>query len=328
MKHMEKKNKFEKENAVEQSAKKFDILIIGGGVAGMSAAIYAKRRRKNVAILERMALGGQVNEIPKIENFPSVSSIDGQSLAQQFSKQIEYLGVDVIYDDIQRVDYDHPEKRIFGKNAEYVAKSVIIATGVSYVELGKNEKDFLGKGASFCAVCDANFFKGVEVCVASKNGSGLKDALFLTELCSKVTVLDSEDMVAYAQANKNKKLEVISNVNIEQLLGEDILSGVQVSIRDKKKESQMTAESGKNKEMVFSVEYRVVPTSALFIELGKKPDGKVFGGVKVDEKGFVVTDENMRTSIDGVFAVGDVRSKMLKQIVTACSDGAIAGQQA
>ena len=222
------KNKFEN----EKGTKEFDILIIGGGVAGMSAGIYAKRRGKNVAILEKLTLGGQVNEIPKIENFPSISSIDGFSLARQFVKQIEFLGVEVICDDVLNVDYSHDEKKVFGKNSQYSAKSIIIATGVSYIELGRNEKDYLGKGASFCAVCDANFFKGKEVCVASKNGSGLKDAMFLAEICPKVTVIDSGDMTTYALANKNKKIEVLSNAKIENLVGDELLNGVQVCIRE------------------------------------------------------------------------------------------------
>ncbi len=284
----------------------------------MSAAIYAKRRGKNVAIIEKFALGGQVNTIPKIENFPSTISIDGVSLVQNFSKQIEGLGVEVIYDDIKKVDYEGEVKRVFGRKDEYCAKSVIIATGLTYVELGKNENEFLGRGVSYCAVCDAHFFRGKDVCVASKKGSGLKEALVLAEVCNHVSVLDSEDMSAYANVNKNKKIEVLSNVKIEKVVGKDVVEGVEVSILNADK-----SESDKSK---IERERKVIQTDALFVALGKKPDKTVFGGVKVDSKGFVITNEKMQTSVSGVFAVGDVRSKELKQIVTACSDGAIAGQ--
>lgn len=290
--------------------KTFDIVIIGGGVAGMTAAVYAKRRGKSVCLIEKFSLGGQVNTIPKIENFPSFAQIDGFTLAQNFANQIEHLNIEVVHDDIQKVDYSKAEKAVFGKKNTYLAKSVIIASGLSYVELGLNENEYLGKGASYCAVCDANFFKGEVVCVASKNGSGLKDALVLAEVCSKVTVLDSGDMTKFAQANKNKKIEVVSNCKITKLIGEDVLTAVEFEHNAKTDDKQ------------------TIKTSALFIALGKKPDSTVFGGAKVDKSGFIVTNENMRTTIPGVFAVGDVRSKVLKQIVTACADGAIAGQNA
>ena len=273
----------------------------------MSAAIYAKRRGKNVVLIEKLALGGQVNTIPKIENFPSISTTDGISLVQKFSKQVEGLSIEIVYDTIQKVDYVSQVKTLFGQKDKYKANSVIIAKGLSYIELGKNENDYVGKGLSYCAVCDANFFKGEKVCVASKNGSGLKEAVVLSEVCEKVTVLDSGDMSIYAQVNKNPKIEVLSNVEIEKLIGKDLLTGV---------------------EIVQNGEKQIISCKGLFVALGKKPDQTVFGGVKVDQNGFIITDENMRTSMKGVFAVGDVRSKVLKQVVTACSDGAIAGQLA
>lgn len=284
----------------------YDVLILGGGVAGMSAGVYAKRRNKQVAIIEKFSLGGQVNTIPVIENFPSAEKMDGISLTQQFVRQIESFDVEVIYDDIYKVDYSKAIKVLVGKVDTYRAKSVIIATGLSYIELGKNEKDFLGKGVSYCSVCDAHFFKNEPVCVASKGGSGLKDAVFLTEVCSHVTVLDTEDISIYAKANKNPKLEVLSQVKIGKLIGEEVLTGVTIFDKDKTKQT--------------------IPANALFVAFGKKPNKSVFGGVAVDKNGFILTDENMKTSIKGVFAVGDVRSKALKQVVTACSDGAIAGQ--
>ena len=154
--------------------KSFDILIIGGGVAGMSAAIYAKRRNKNVAIVEKFALGGQALALSRIENFPSQAEIDGYSLAQMFSKQIKQLGVEILNDEIEKIDFSGDIKILIGKKCQYESKSIIIATGLSSVELGKNEMEYFGRGVSFCAVCDANFYKGQSVCVASKNGSGSK----------------------------------------------------------------------------------------------------------------------------------------------------------
>ena len=286
----------------------YDVLIIGGGVAGMTAAIYAKRRGKNVAIIERFALGGQVVSLTRIENFPSQSEIDGLSLSQMFSKQIKHLNVKVIFDDIIKVDFSDKEKVLYGGKGQYRAKSIIIATGISSVELGKNENDFFGRGVSYCAVCDANFYKNQAVCVASKGGSGIKGALELAEVCSKVVVLDSEDMSKYASANKNPKIQVISNAEIKKVEGDKVVDRIVANV------------DGKDRE---------IKTAALFVELGKKPKTDIYQNIiDLDDRGFIKTDSNMRTSVDGVFAVGDVRCGFLKQIVMACSDGAIAGQLA
>ena len=286
--------------------KKFDVLIIGGGVAGMTAGIYAKRRGRNVAIIEKFTLGGQVLSLNRIENFPSQSEIDGLTLGQMFAKQVKHLGIGVILDDIEKVDFTGKEKILFGKKQTYRAESVIIATGLASVPLGKNEDDFLGRGVSFCAVCDANFYKGKDVCVASKGGSGIKGALDLAGVCSKVTVLDSQDMSKFASNFKNPKIEVVSNVEIEKVEGSDTVEGVLAKLNGKEK---------------------LFKTSALFVELGKRPKTDIFKRVlDLDDRGFIKTDANMQTSQENVFAVGDVRSGFLKQIVTACGDGAIAGQ--
>ncbi len=288
--------------------KKFDVLIIGGGVAGMTAGIYAKRRGRNVAIIEKFTLGGQVLSLNRIENFPSQSEIDGLTLGQMFAKQVKHLGIGVILDDIEKIDFTGKEKILFGKKQTYRAESVIIATGLASVPLGKNEDDFLGRGVSFCAVCDANFYKGKDVCVASKGGSGIKGALDLAGVCSKVTVLDSQDMSKFASNFKNPKIEVVSNVEIEKVEGSDTVEGVLAKLNGKEK---------------------LFKTSALFVELGKRPKTDIFKRVlDLDDRGFIKTDANMQTSQENVFAVGDVRSGFLKQIVTACGDGAIAGQLA
>jgi len=282
----------------------YDVLILGGGVAGMTAGIYAKRRGKKVAIIEKYTLGGQVVALNKIANFPSQSLIDGFSLSQMFSKQVKEFEIEIIADDIKNVDLTGETKMLEGKK-QYQAKSVIIATGLSSVELGVNESEFLGRGVSYCAICDANFYKNRPVCVASSKGSGIKAALELAEVCENVKVLDSADMSVYAQANKNPKIEVLSNVKIERVLGEEVVKSLQIK------------QDGKE---------QIVETNALFVELGKVARTDLFEGLKKDEKGFIFTDEKMQTSIPNVFAVGDVRAGVIKQIVTACADGAIAGQ--
>lgn len=284
----------------------YDVLIIGGGVAGMSAAVYAKRRGKDVAIIEKLSLGGQVAFLNKIENFPSQVSIDGFSLCQMFVQQFKNLQIEKISDEILEVDFNGENKTLIGKKASYYAKSVIIATGLSNVELKKNENQYLGMGVSYCAVCDGNFYKNKEVCVASKNGSGIKSALTLAEVCSCVTVLDSGDMSRYASANKNEKIKIVSNVDIDRIEGGE-------------KVEEIVLKTGTKQEKL--------KTEALFVDLGKKPKTELFEKkLKLDSQGYIVTNEKMQTSVENVFAVGDVRNGFLKQIITACSDGAVAGQ--
>ncbi len=290
--------------------REFDVLIIGGGVAGMSAAIYAKRAGKNVAIVERLALGGQVLQLQEIENFPSQQNVDGITLAQMFKKQIKALSIDVIFDEILSASLLVKPFELKGKNDVYLAKKVVFATGISYKALQIGEDDFLGCGASFCAVCDGNFYKDKVVAVASRKGSGVKDALYLCNIAKEVLLLDEEDMSIYVSANKVQNLKVVSNCKIEKLVGVEKFGQKSLSSVETKIDG---------KEMNFDV-------SALFISLGRVVDSQVFGGqLEVDAKGYVLTNERMRTSVEGVYAVGDVRNGVMKQIVTACSDGAIAG---
>lgn len=283
----------------------YDVLIIGGGVGGMSAAIYAKRNGKSVLIVEKSALGGQVASLQKIENFPSQKQIDGFSLSQMFASQVKNLGIEVYFDDIQKVNFDGEIKQIFGKKSTYLAKNVVIACGLKSVELDAMDEKFLGNGVSFCAVCDANFFKGQTVCVASKNGSGLGEARVLSAVCKNVILFDSGDLSVFEKNNKISNLQVFSCSKITKILGENVVDGVEVDVDGKVQK--------------FDVK-------AVFVALGKLPNTKLFEGqLDLDEKGFIKTDENMRTSKNGVFAVGDVRNGVLKQIVTACADGSIAG---
>lgn len=287
--------------------REFDVLVLGGGAGGMMSAVYAKRRGLDVAIIESMMLGGTLWQIEKIENFPSYAEVSGVTLAENFIKQMKHLGVEVINDEVLDVDFSAEKKVLIGKKERYSAKSVIIASGLSYNKLGSNEDDFLGRGVSYCAVCDANFYKNKDVAVASKKGSGIKGALELANVCKSVIILDSEDMSMYAKHNKNDKIKVLSLVKELKVEGKNFVEGVTFTVEGNEKS---------------------LPTSALFVELGKKPNTMLFKDLKLDENGYILTDEYMETSIKGVFAVGDIRAGKLKQLVCACSDGAIAGQNA
>lgn len=282
----------------------FDILIIGGGVAGITASIYAKRRNKKVAIIEPFLLGGQLAQIEKIENFPSYEVISGFELMQNFQKQVQNFGIKVISDEILGVKFSEL-KELVGKKQTYYAKSVIIATGLSSNKLGKNEDEFLGRGVSYCVTCDANFYKNQVVAVASRKGSGILGALELSDICEKVYLLDSEDINKYAENCPKKNIEVCSNVHIEKLVGENKLEKIELENAD------------------------FLAVSALFIELGKKPQTEMFKDIlELDSQGYILTNDRMETSVKGVFACGDIRSNSLKQLVVACGEGAIAGQYA
>lgn len=282
----------------------FDILIIGGGVAGITASIYAKRRNKKVAIIEPFLLGGQLAQIEKIENFPSYEVISGFELMQNFQKQVQNFGIKVISDEITDVKFTKL-KELVGKKQTYYAKSVIIATGLSSNKLGKNEDEFLGRGVSYCVTCDANFYKNQVVAVASRKGSGILGALELSDICEKVYLLDSEDINKYAENCPKKNIEVCSNVHIEKLVGENKLEKIELENAD------------------------FLAVSALFIELGKKPQTEMFKDIlELDSQGYILTNDRMETSVKGVFACGDIRSNSLKQLVVACGEGAIAGQYA
>lgn len=284
--------------------KVYDVLILGGGVAGMTAAVYAKRAGKKVAIIEKFALGGQLSELGKIENFPSQTQIDGISLAQMFRKQIKALEIEVIFDEIEKAEISGQIKELCGKMGKYQSKSLIIATGMGYNTAGIGEEELLGRGVSYCAVCDGNFFKGKIVGVLSKKGSGYKDAKYLSSLAKQVIMFDSEDMSILAKNNPVKNIEIVSNAKVKSLVKDDVL-----------------------KEIVLEKEN--VKLDGLFVCLGKKPGTSLFEGeLNLDKNGFVIVDEKMKTSADGVYAVGDARAGVLKQIVTACADGAIAGTMA
>ena len=284
--------------------KVYDVLILGGGVGGMTAAIYAKRAGKNVAIIEKMSLGGQLSELVSIENFPSQTQIDGITLAEMFRKQIKALEIEVIFDEIESADISGQIKQLSGKMGNYQSKSLIIGTGMGYNTAGIGEEEFLGRGVSYCAVCDGNFFKNKVVGVLSKKGSGYKDAKYLSALAKQVIMFDSDDMNILAKNNPVKNIEIVSNAKVKSLVVDDVL-----------------------KEIVLEKEN--IKLDGLFVCLGKKPGTALFEGkLNLDKNGFVIVDEKMKTSVDGVYAVGDARAGVLKQIVTACADGAIAGTMA
>ena len=282
---------------------KYDVVIIGAGAGGMSAGIYAKRAGKSVLILEKMFAGGQMNAIDKIANFPSYENISGYELALNMCKQVESLGIEIRNEEVVSCALLGEEKIVRTHKNEYFARSIVIATGARSKPLDvQNEKQYLGSGLSYCATCDGKFFEGKNVAVVGTYETAKNDVSYLENLASKIYFVTTSE-------NKNfssEKIEEITSSKIVRLFGKDNLEGIVIQNQKNSQE-------------------REIATNALFVELGKSPDLSAFEGLTLDSKGFVEVDEKMQTNIPGVFAVGDVRSGSLKQIVTACSDGAIAG---
>lgn len=282
---------------------KYDVVIIGAGAGGMSAGIYAKRAGKSVLILEKMFAGGQMNAIDKIANFPSYENISGYELALNMRKQVESLGIEIRNEEVVSCALLGEEKIVRTHKNEYFAKSIVIATGARSKPLNvQNEKQYLGSGLSYCATCDGKFFEGKNVAVVGTYETAKNDVSYLENLASKIYFVTTSE-------NKNfssEKIEEITSSKIVRLFGKDNLEGIVIQ----------NQKNGQERE---------IATNALFVELGKSPDLSAFEGLTLDSKGFVEVDERMQTNIAGVYAVGDVRSGSLKQIVTACSDGAIAG---
>lgn len=282
---------------------KYDVVIIGAGAGGMSAGIYAKRAGKSVLILEKMFAGGQMNAIDKIANFPSYKNISGYELALNMRKQVESLDIEIKNEEVISCSLLGEEKIIRTHKNEYIAKSIVIATGARSKPLDvQNEKQYLGRGLSYCATCDGKFFEGKNVAVVGTYETAKNDVLYLCNLASKIYFVTTAEKTSFS----NEKIKEILHSKITNFYGEHKLEGLVV--RNLKEENEQK-----------------IDVDALFVELGKSPDLSAFEGLILDSKGFVEVDEKMQTNIPGVFAVGDVRSGSLKQIVTACSDGAIAG---
>ncbi len=292
----------------------YDILIAGGGPAGMTAALYAARAGKSVAMIEQIAPGGQMMNTPDIDNYPGFEKIAGYELSMKMQAHAESAGAVTIYDQILSLDKKDDLFHLTGNGGVYTAKSVIVCAGAKRRKLGvPGEEEFAGRGVSYCAVCDGNFFRGRVTAVNGGGNTALEDALYLSAICEKVYLIHRRDSFRgspfLAEKVKNQK-------NIEL-----ILSSVVQSINGDAAVTSLTLQTPSGE--------RTIDTSALFVAVGSIPDTAILPeNVARDETGYILTDEQMRTNIKGLYAAGDLRSSPLKQIVTACSDGAIAATAA
>ena len=304
-------------------SKIYDVIVLGAGPSGLSAGLYAGRSRLSTLIIEKGQDGGQIAITNEIENYPGqVEGDSGPSLIARMTKQCEHFGVERVSDMIKEVELTGPVKKLIGVKGEYEAKCVIIATGAFPRPIGcKNEGKFVGKGISFCATCDASFFQDLEVYVVGGGDAAVEEAMYLTKFARKVTIIHRRDELRAAKsiqekAFKNEKLHFMWNTVVDEVDGEDdILSKMIVK---NTKTGELTTIEADEDDGLFG----------LFGFIGLLPKSDLFEGVIDMDKGYIKTDDNMHTNVEGVYAAGDIRVKSLRQVVTAAADGAIAAMQA
>ena len=305
-------------------AEKYDVIIIGAGPAGLAAGLYAGRSRLKTLIIEKGQDGGQIAITNEIENYPGamLEGESGPSLIKRMTEQVAKFGAERVSDAVKSVDLKGDVKKVECHKESYEAKSVIIATGCFPKPIGcKNEGMYVGKGISFCATCDANFYEGLEVYVVGGGDSAVEEAMYLTGFARHVTLIHRRDELRAAKsiqekAFKNEKLSFMWDTVVDEVGGDEILQYMIVK----------NVKTGETKKIEADPDDGIF---GLFGFIGYNANSELFKGiVDMDEAGNILTDENMHTNIPGVFAAGDIRKKSLKQVVTAAADGAIAAMQA
>ncbi|WP_320927896.1 thioredoxin-disulfide reductase [Hungatella sp.] len=292
----------------------YDVVIIGGGPGGYSAALYCARSGMSVLVLEKLSPGGQMATTGQVDNYPGFEDgIDGFELGEKMKKGADRFGAETAFDEVIGVDLKAGPKKITTTAGELLTKTVVIATGASPRELGlPEEKKLRGRGVAYCAVCDGMRYKDKTVVVSGGGNSAAEDALFLAKICKKVYLVHRRDALrasmVYQNALKDSPVEFLWNSRIEEILHEKKVTGVRLAD-------------------VKTGEEREIACDGVFVAIGRVPDTAVFEGqVERNEQGYIIADETTRTNVPGVFAVGDVRTKPLRQIVTAASDGAVASK--
>ena len=291
----------------------YDIIIVGAGPAGLTAGIYAARSLKKVLILEKSSYGGQIINSVDIENYPSLEHINGFDFATNLYEQAKNLGCEIKFEEVLDINNKKIKEVITAKN-KYLTKTIILATGSSHRNLNiEREKELIGKGISYCATCDGNFYKDKIVAVVGGGNTAINDALYLANIASKVYVIHRRDEFRaddkdVSLLKKKKNVEIIYNSNVTKLIGEPLES---IEVTNKNNEKQL------------------IKVAGLFIAVGQIPLSDCFKKIiKLDNSGYVIAKENCHTNLSGIFVAGDIRKKDLRQIVTATSDGAVAAMEA
>ncbi len=295
------------------SEKIFDTIIIGGGPAGYTAALYCTRAGLSTMVLEKFSAGGQMTQTSTIDNYPGFDEgIDGFSLGAKMQAGAERFGAETVQTEVLSVFLNESPKKIVTDLGDFYAKTVIIATGADHRHLGvEKEESLIGRGLGYCAACDGMLFRSKTVAVVGGGNSAAADALLLSKICTKVYVIVRRDVmratkIYHEPLMRAENIEFKWNSNVRELLHGMKLSGVKI-------------------ENSKSAEVEEIALDGLFISIGREPATEIFKGqIELDASGYIVADESTRTNIDGVFAVGDVRTKVMRQIVTAAADGAVA----
>lgn len=293
----------------------YDVLIVGGGPAGMTAALYALRSGKSVMVLEKEGFGGQIATSPRLENYPTITSISGSEWSDRLFEQITDLGANFELENVQEIKKEEGLFIVKTDYSEYLAKSVIIANGVKPRKMGiPNEEELTGKGISYCAVCDGPFYKGKEIYLVGDANTALQYALLLSGYCPKVhmlTLFDKlfGDKILIDRVLQTENIDIRHNLSLKKLVGTDELESAEF-------------------EDTITHEKVVYKTNNLFIAIGQVPQNEFLTGIVKLDHGFIETNELMETGVEGLFAAGDTRKKENKQVITACNDGAVAAMSA
>lgn len=289
----------------------YDIIVIGGGPAGMTAAIYGARAEKKVLVLEGRALGGQIVTALDVRNYPGIPSISGAELAKNMYDQVIQLGGEVKFERAMGIK----DKVVHTDGGEYKAKAIILATGAENRKLGLyGEDELIGKGVSYCATCDGNFYKGKTVAVVGGGNTALEDAVYLAGIANKVYLIHRRDEFRGDNTNVKKvkeckNVELVLSANVREILADEKVTGLELELKDG--------------------EERTIDVDGVFFAIGYVPQaGEFADSVELDENGYIRTEDGVHTSQKGIYVAGDVRAKELKQLVTATADGAMAASVA
>ena len=290
----------------------FDIVVIGGGAAGMTAALYSLRSGKKVLLIEKETIGGQISKSPRVENFPSIKEISGTEFSDKMFDQIMDLGCEFELDTVLSINKENNLFYINGEYNNYQAKAVVIATGLEHRKININgEDELIGKGVSYCAVCDGAFYKDEDVCLVGDANTALQYSLLLSNYCKKVyvcTLFDKffADDILVSRLRKRENVEIIHNVSLKEFKYNNELEGLVF---------ENTQDSSK-------LELNV---KACFIAIGQIPNNDIFSNlVELDKNGYILVDNDLQTKTEGLFVAGDCRQKKVRQLTTAVSDGAMA----
>ena len=294
----------------------YDTMIIGAGPAGMTAALYAARSNLKVALLERGIYGGQMNNTAEIENYPGYARISGPELAEKMFEPLENLGVEHLFGQVEKIEDYGDYKKIITEDEVFETKTVVLASGANHRHLGvPGEEEYNSRGVSYCAVCDGAFFRDEDLLVVGGGDSAVEEAIFLTRFAKSVTIVHRRDQLRaqkllQERAFANEKISFIWDSIVKEIKGDDrrVTSVVFENVK-----------TGQSSESDFG---------GVFVYVGLDPVSDFVKDLGIcDEAGWIVTDQHMKTAIDGIYAIGDVRQKDLRQITTAVGDGAVAGQE-